>query len=125
VVVLGLKCVILTGIPASIFPGGSWTLHVRTLDFIEFVEVLRWQCDSIENYNRHEPTNKLLDKYGIKYTRGTEYRLQLGDHIYVLGLKKRAPVGDVPVTEDDLVVLHIIARPVWKHEELERRSLQL
>jgi len=107
-----VKCVILTGIPASIFPeGSSWTLHVRTMSFGEFVERLKL-CDAIENYNRHEPTNKLLEKYGVRYDRGTEYKLQLGDIIYVIGLKKRAPAGvDVQVSEEDLLVLHVVARP--------------
>ena len=110
-----VKCVILTGIPASIFPeGSSWTLHVRTMSFGEFVERLKL-CDAIENYNRHEPTNKLLEKYGVRYDRGTEYKLQPGDTsvIYVIGLKRRAPAGatDVHVSEEDLLVLHVVARP--------------
>jgi hypothetical protein len=102
-----VKCVILTGIPASIFPEpSSWVLEIRTIDFKQFVEELE-KCDAIVNYCRHESTNKLFDKY-FKYVRGAEYKIEFRDKIYVVGLRKRATaVGDVPVAEEDLQILYV------------------
>jgi len=102
-----VKCVILTGIPASIFPEPThWILEVKTIGFKDFVEEIR-KCDVVVNYCRHEPTNRIFDKY-FTYERGTEYRIGFHDKIYVVGLRKRAPAGaDVQVTEEDLQVLYV------------------
>jgi hypothetical protein len=84
-------------------------LNVTKIVFEEFVSKVK-HCNSIVNYNRHPPTNQLLAKY-ISFTTAAEYKLDIGDRIFVVGLKTRAPVSgqDVSVTENDLIVLEVLA----------------
>jgi hypothetical protein len=103
------KCVILPSIPTSMFADitSPVRLTVAKITFEEFTTKAKY-CSNIINYVRHAPTNQLISKY-ISFTAGTEYKLNAGDRIFIVGLKTRAPVSgqDVNVTIDDLLVLEV------------------
>lgn len=102
------RCVILPSLPTSAFIEiHEVALRVRHATLGDIVEAAK-NCDTIINYIRHPPTNKLLSEM-INFVMGTEYRIFADDTIFVVGLKSRAPVSgqDVNVAPSDLLVLAV------------------
>jgi hypothetical protein len=103
-----VKCAVLPSLPTSMFVDITTVrLTVTKITFEELIAKLK-SCSTVVNYNRHPPTNQLLARH-ISFMTGTEYRLDVSDKIYVVGLKSRAPVSgqDINVTENDLLVLEV------------------
>lgn len=104
------RCVIIPSIAASMMPDSEITLSFAKLSWGEFKELVTG-CKKIINYIRHKPTNDLLASIAVFET-GFEYKISMGDLIFVVGLKSRAPVSgaDVTVTPNDLLIY--LAKPV-------------
>jgi hypothetical protein len=87
----------------------SIMLTFKRLTWQEFTTMLT-QCEKVVNYIRHKPTNDLLATI-VKFETGFEYRIDISDTIFLVGLKARTPVSgaDVTVTPDDLLIY--LAKP--------------
>ncbi len=118
-----IRVVLLPAIPASaITQPVELILGPSTLvELMHWVEILKRSAEAnndtleIVSYIRHQPTMDILKKY-IQHPiiQGDEYRLSIGDFIFVIGLKKRAPKGaaDILVTEEDLVIVKATPRRI-------------
>ncbi len=104
------RCAIIPSIATSMLPDVI-TLSFVKLTWNEFVKTIN-ECKSITNYIRHKPTNDLLLSVVSKYETGFEYKIDVNDTIFLIGLKSRAPTpgADVVVKPDDLLIY--LAKPV-------------
>jgi hypothetical protein len=104
------RCVVIPSIAVSMLPDFT-TLAFSKLTWSEFVEMLA-RCDKIVNFVRHKPTNDLLLTVVTTFETGFEYRINVDDTIFMIGLKGRAPTpgADVSVSPNDLLIY--LAKPI-------------
>jgi hypothetical protein len=98
-----MKCIIIPSIATSMLPD-SVTLTFRKLTWDEFATMIS-RCEKTVNYIRHKPTNDLLSAV-VRFETGFEYRINVDDTIFLIGLRARAPTpgADVAVSANDLLI---------------------
>jgi hypothetical protein len=103
------RCVIIPSIAVSMLPD-MISLSFRKLSWDEFVTTIKG-CKKIINFIRHKPTNDLIMTI-VNFETGFEYKIDVDDVIFMIGLKTRAPVpgADIVVTQNDLLIY--LAKPI-------------
>ncbi len=107
------RLIILPALPASSIQN-EFRAIIKPIDFNylkNFVETHRNEIIDVINYNRHQATNKILEKYiGLPMKYGEMYQMNpKNDVIVLVGLKTRAPKGtaDLNISESDLALAMI------------------
>ncbi len=108
-----MRLIILPALPASAVQNEFHAIikPITLQELKEFVEERKQLIAEVINFNRHEPTNRILAKYvSLPMKQGNMYYFQQGDVMVLVGLKTRAPKGtmDVEVREEDLALALII-----------------
>ncbi len=105
------KCVIVPSIAVSMLPD-EIVLSFTRLSWEEFTTMVSTKCQKVINFVRHKPTNDLLTTIITTFETGFEYKFDVGDMVFLLGLRARAPTpgADVAVSPSDLLIY--LAKPV-------------